>query len=106
QKSAVGIDRHIDYVAIVARVPGITRDSDAAGRVLAALIRWAAAAARECFRSIPRQICACTAKFHGYDVAQPVPQDCRRREVEPVIRLPIYVGQILAVLRGGCCSYQ
>src|SRR5262249_43398636 len=93
-------------VIVVAGVPGIARDRIAAGRVVAALISRAAAAAPESLRRVPGQICVGPAKLNRYNVGLSVPQAGRRLEIEPVIRLSIYVSQVLAVLGCGYGSYQ
>src|SRR5215469_1321961 len=106
EESAVYVDRDVDDVVVVVCIPRITRDRIAVGRVMVTLVVGSADGARECLGRIKREIGVCAAKFYGDDMLLPVLQAGRRREVEAVVRLSIYVGQVLTVLSRSYGPYQ
>src|SRR5262245_58917689 len=106
EESTVHVDCHVNDVVVVASVPGVTRDGIAVGRVVAALIGGGAAAASDSFGRVPGQIRIGASKLNRYRVRLAVPQARGGREVEPVIGLPVYVCEVLTVLRGRDSSYQ
>src|SRR5262249_15574870 len=73
---------------------------------VAALIGGGAAAAPDPFGRVPGQIRIGPSKLDRYRVRLAIPQAGWGREVEPVIGLPVYVCEVLTVLRGRDCSYQ